>query len=354
MSSERKKRREAALKAWQTIRQRHREKRAKGVEKITNFIDVKKIGKIRHPEDTSEDFNGIWSGNGVIKLFKKTPDDIACGPFWEIRWAYGCPLNCSYCYLRGTRRGRMKPSYVKLEETLRCTKEAFQKIKEPQIFNSGELCDSLMNPLFMKKIVDLFEKQSKHKIYLLSKFGTSNIGFLLEKPRKQVICGWSINSEPVAKKWESAAAKPSDRIDASSLVWKEGYDTRIRVDPIFPIENWKKHYGKILEDILSALWPNRIILGTPRGLWKTIHYAEKAGVDITWIKYFKDNTGWGKKLSFECRIDIYNFFYDKIESLGYPLHRVSMCKETTEMWNALGLKYMPKTCNCYGKKVFDS
>ena len=352
LNEERRKHREAALKAWETIRRKHREKRVEGVEKLTNFIDVEKIGKITHPEVSPEKIEDSWPGNGVIKLFKKTPEDIACGPFWEIRWAYGCPLNCSYCYLRGTMRGRMKQSYVRIEETTRCIKEAFQQIIEPQIFNSGELCDSLMNPPLMVKIVDLFEEQTKHKIFLLSKFGTKNIGFLLEKPRKQVICGWSINSEPVALKWESAAAKPSDRIEAASLVWESGYDTRIRIDPIFPIENWEKHYGKILEDVFSSFWPNRIILGTPRGLWKTINYAKKAGVDMSWTNFFEENTSWGKKLSFESRKDIYTFFYDKIESLSYPLQRVSMCKETTEMWNELGLKYVPKTCNCYGKAAY--
>ena len=167
LSDEKQKHRQAALKAWETIRQKHKEQRVKGVEKLTQWIEVKKIGDITHPEISEVPIREIWPGNGVIKLFNKTPDDIACGPFWEIRWAYGCPLNCSYCYLRGTMRGRMKPSYVRIEETKRCIQEAFQHIHEPQIFNSGELCDSLMNPPLMAEIVDLFEEQKKHKIYLL-------------------------------------------------------------------------------------------------------------------------------------------------------------------------------------------
>jgi len=354
MSEERRKHREAALKAWETIRRKQREKGSEGVEKLTKFIAVEKINEILHPEVSYEKVEDRWPGNGVVKLFQKTPDDIACGPFWEIRWAYGCPLNCSYCYLRGTMRGRMKPSYVRTEEIARCVEEAFQNIKEPQVFNSGELCDSLMNPSIMAKVVELFENQTRHKIFLLSKFGTSNIGFLLEKERKQVICGWSVNSEPVALKWEAVAASPLSRIEAASLVWEMGYDTRIRIDPIFPIENWKEHYGKLLKDIFSMFWPNRIILGTPRGLWKTIKYAEKAGVDMSWTEFFEENTGWGKKLSFEPRSNIYTFFYDKIESFDYPLNRVSICKETTEMWEELGLNYTPKSCNCYGKNAYSS
>jgi len=343
---------EAALKAWRTIRRKKRKKAAESAEKLDNWIDVDSIDKIQHPEIIEHEQVEEWEGNGVVKLFSKTPEDIACGPFWEIRWAYGCPLDCSYCYLRGTMRGKMKPSYVRIEEVKRCVTEAFKNLQSPQIFNSGELCDSLMNPLIMAEIVDLFETQNKHKIYLLSKFGVKNIGFLLEKKRKQTICAWSINAEPVARIWEKSAAKPKDRIRAASLVWEEGYDTRIRFDPVFPIKNWKTHYSKIIDNVFSELLPNRIILGTPRGLWKTIHYAKLAGTDMEWSNYFAEDSGWGKKLDFNQRKEIYSFFYEKLESLDYPIYKTSMCKETIEMWNDLGYRDKPKMCNCYGPDAF--
>lgn len=352
MSEQRKKYREAALKAWVTIRKNRREQAAKGVEKLDNWISADSMKKIKHPEEIRTSSINDWMGNGVIKLFNKTPNDIACGPFWEIRWAYGCPLNCSYCYLRGTMRGNMKQSYVKFEEIKRCVNEAFEKIINPQIFNSGELCDSLMNPPLMDKITDLFDTQNKHKIFLLSKFGIDKIGFLLENKKNQTICAWSINADVVAEKWEPNAAKPSERIEAASLVWEEGYDTRIRIDPIFPVKNWREHYGILLDDIFSAFLPNRIILGTPRGLWKTIKYADKAGVDMSWIEYFKEDSGWGKKISFNLRKEIYTFFYKKLESLNYPLHKISMCKETVDMWNEIGLNYTNKICNCYAKDAY--
>jgi len=349
--SERQKRREAALKAWETIRRKQQEQRIKGVSKLDKFIEVEDIGQIEHPEASQRTESNTWKGNGVIKLFDKTPDDILCGPFWEIRWAYGCPLNCSYCYLRGTMRGKMSPKYVRFEEIERCVGEAFSKISKPHIFNSGELSDSLMNPALMEKVADLFETQDKHKILLLSKFGTKNIGFLLEKLRKQTICAWSINTEAIASKWETMAAQPSDRIDAAALVWELGYDTRVRIDPIFPISDWKIQYSNLIEKIFSAFYPNRIILGTPRGLWKTIHYAEIAQLDMSWSKFFQEDTGWGKKLSFSVRKEIYQFLIDFIESFGYPIHKISICKESNEIWHSLGLKCKKNTCNCYGKEA---
>lgn len=285
----------AALKAWETIRRKRLEETLRKHRRLTEYTDVQTVARIRHPEVVSlqRGVESRWNGNGIITLFHKTPPEIACGSFWELRWAYGCPLDCSYCYLRGTTRGNMKPRYVKVEHVLEALDEAFQKIEEPSIFNSGELCDSLMNPPIMSQICDKFGQQYKHKILLLSKFGPRNAEFLLQKQLQQVICVWSINAQAVARRWEIAAPSPEDRIGAAKLVSEAGYDTRIRIDPIFPIEKWKVHYEELLQHIV-LLNPTRIILGTPRGLWKTIKYAQMAGVDMSWTRFFKEDSGWGK------------------------------------------------------------
>jgi spore photoproduct lyase len=349
---ERKKHKEAALKAWKTIRGEKRKKAAKSTAKITSFISPETIEKIKHPEIIGlKEKHGLpWRGNRIVVPFDKTPPDIACGMFWEVRWAYGCPFNCSYCYLRGTMRGRMKPQYVRTELVLQALDEAFAKIKTPAIFNSGELSDSLMNPQLMEPIVNKFEEQKSHKIYLLSKCGTKNIGFLTDVPRKQVICGWSINAPVVARQWEENAAPPEDRIDAATKVSNAGYDTRIRIDPIFPVDHWETHYSNLLSQILSKFTPNRIILGTPRGLWKTIQYAKEAGANMEWTRFFRDDSSWGKKLAFEQRKAMYEFFFSNLTSVGFPKPNISLCKETGEMWKALNLTYHLGVCNCYNPR----
>lgn len=164
VSEDKKKHREAALKAWKTIKKKKREKAARSSKKITEFIDPKKMQRIKHPETVSfqKPLEIVWHGNRIVVPFHKTPPSIACGMFWELRWAYGCPLDCSYCYLRETTRGRMRPQYVKIEHTLKALDEAFMKISAPTIFNAGELSDALMNPKIMDQIVDKFEEQNKH------------------------------------------------------------------------------------------------------------------------------------------------------------------------------------------------
>jgi len=347
------KNRSAALKAWDTIRRKRREAAVNKVKRLEEFVAPRSVSTLLHPEISFHDETKEESfGKGLVKLFHKTPGDIVCGKFWELRWAFGCPLDCNYCYLRGTMRGRMKPSFVKTEYVTAALDEAFGNIKTPSLFNSGELSDSLMNPLLMAKVADRFEAQDKHKLVTLSKFGPTAVGFLLETPRKQTICAWSINAPEVAGKWEKAAAHPQKRIEAATLVYEAGYDTRVRIDPIFPIKDWKLHYGNLLDMIFDAFQPNRIILGTPRGLWKTIKYAHDSGIDMTWTDYFMEDSGWGKKLGFEQRKEIYSWFYEKLGSMGYDLSRVSMCKETINIWEAMHRKYAPLTCQCYGQKAF--
>jgi len=285
-------------------------------------------------------------GKGILRRFEKTPSSIVCPHFWQLNWAYGCPFNCSYCYLQGTLRGKKEPWHKKVSQIFSALENAFHDsnvgLLEPSIFNSGELTDSLAFPKLMEKIVDKFEEQKYHKILLLTK--GNNVNFLVNTPRDQTIYSFSLNADFVARKWEIGAASPEARINAAKRISEAGYEIRVRIDPIFPVKNWKQHYEDLIYNLLSKLScdPDRITLGTPRGLQKTIMFSK----DTSWTKYFSENSGWGKKLSFNLRKEIYNYIADKLELLGYPKSNISVCKETVTMWNALMWDKNKCKCNC--------
>lgn len=293
------------------------------------------------------EFKRVYGG-GIVRYFDKTPSEIVCPHFWELNWAYGCRFECAYCYLQGTFHGRKEPWPRPVDQVLTILHKFFEDHqRDPQILNSGELTDSLVYPRRIKQISDKFEDQAEHKLLLLTK--SSNVKLLIDKPRKQTIFSFSLNADEVWRRWEHKTPSPEERIEAAKIVSEIGDEVRVRIDPIFPIEDWQKHYEDLVYLLLSKLSsdPNRITLGTPRGLAKTRMFSK----DSSWWKLaFEDNpsenTGWGKKIAFPLRKEIYRFFYDKLDSIGFDKAKIAMCKETRSMWKELGLNPNNCRCNC--------
>jgi len=305
-------------------------------------------------------------GDGsIITRFEKTPlpskaTDVVCPHFLELKWAYGCPFDCSWCYLKGTFRFRpegIKPvikDYAKIEQHV---KEFFDVETHghaslpPEILNTGEIADSLMwengyKP-FSKFIIPLFESQNKHKVLFLTK--STNIKNLLEiEPHNQTIISFSLNADKVAKKWEKKAPSVSKRIEAASRLAKAGYEIRLRIDPMVPISGWQESYIELIDQIFTEFKPERITLGSLRGLQSTINGTK----DKSWKIYLEEKSNWGKKIEFSNRFTMYLHLIKHLKE-KHNYTNVSLCKETVEMWEKLNsrfgspdMDYRKIKCNC--------
>ena len=292
-------------------------------------------------------------GDGsIIKRFEKTPlpkkpTDVVCPHFLELKWAYGCPFDCAWCYLKGTFRflpTKTQP-VIKDREKVRLHVEAFLDIVHPkEVLNTGEIADSLMserkNEPFSKFIIPLFERQKRHKVLFLSK---SNLvdNFLEIEKHDQVIMSFSLNAEKVAKRWEIGAPSVAKRIEAARKINETNYETRIRIDPMVPINGWKTYYTQLIDDIFDNFIPERITIGSLRGLQSTINESK----DKTWVKYLSEWSNWGRKIRFDKRYEMYSTIIDYLEN-EYDYSKIALCKETVEMWEKLGMDYRKIRCNC--------
>ena len=192
---------------------------------------------------------------------------------------------------------------------------------------------------FSELIIPLFEAQKLHKVLFLTK--SSNVKNLLEiEPHNQAIISFSLNAIPVAKKWEKA---PSilKRIEAAKKVYNAGYEVRVRIDPMVPIDNWKESYRELVDLIFENLVPERITLGSLRGLQSTINGCS----DKSWVKYLRETSNWGKKIDFQTQFTMYSEVIDYLKS-KHNYKKVALCKETIEMWNSLRMNYKQIRCNC--------
>ncbi len=292
-------------------------------------------------------------GDGsIIKRFDKTPPpikqtNVVCPHFLELKWAYGCPFDCAWCYLKGTFRflpTRTRPVIKDYKKIELHTRRFLNEVTTPEILNTGEIADSLMwegsNKSFSKFIIPIFEEQDRHKVLFVTK--SNNIKSLLEiNPHNQVIASFSLNADEVAQRWERGAPSVHRRIEAGRKLSQAGYEVRIRIDPIIPVTDWRTYYTNLIDQIFATFVPARITLGSLRGLQTTINGA----TDKSWQEYLKENSNWGKKVEFNTRYEIYATIIDLLKQ-KYSYKEIALCKETLAMWAKLGMDYQKIKCNC--------
>jgi len=288
----------------------------------------------------------------IIQRFDKTPlperpTDVVCPHFLELKWAYGCPFDCSWCYLKGTFRFRpevLKEPVIKDYEKIELHTGAFlEEVRTPEVLNTGEIADSLMfesgEVPFSKFIIPMFASQKVHKVLFLSK--SSNVKNVLQiEPHDQAIMSFSLNAIPVAEEWEKAS-HILKRIEAAKQVYEAGYEIRFRIDPMVPIDGWQGHYLHLVDIIFENLVPERITFGSLRGLQSTINGC----TDRTWVKYLKESSNWGKKIDFKTRYNMYSTMINQLKK-RHRFSEVGLCKETVQMWKSLGMDYQKIKCNC--------
>lgn len=287
----------------------------------------------------------------IITRFDKTPlpkqkTDVICPHFLELKWAYGCPYDCAWCYLKGTFRFRPtgpSPVIKQYEKIESHTKAFLEKCETPEMLNTGEIADSLMGENtqkpFSKFIIPIFETQKRHKVLFLTK--SYNIGNLLElDSHNQVIMSFSLNAIPVADKWEKAP-KVMKRLEAAQKLYEKGFQVRIRIDPIVPIDKWDKFYLYLIELIFARFIPERITLGSLRGLQSTINGC----TDKSWVKYLTEGSNWGRKVDKLTRYQMYCRLLNHLREV-HNYERVALCKETVELWKMLQLNFEQIKCNC--------
>jgi spore photoproduct lyase len=137
------------------------------------------------------------------------------------------------------------------------------------------------------------------------------------------------------------APRVLDRISAAAELDKVGYEVRIRIDPMVPKDNWEELYQELIDSIFSKFRPERITLGSLRGLQSTINGTK----DTSWVHYLKDTSNWGKKIDFATRFKMYSSITAYLEK-EHKYNQIAFCKETKAMWQKLGMDYKNIKCNC--------
>ena len=182
-------------------------------------------------------------------------------------------------------------------------------------------------------------KQDRHRVLFVTK--STDVDNLLEVENKeQAVVSFSLNAATVAERWEKAP-DPSSRIEAAGKLKDAGYEVRIRIDPMVPVEGWKEDYLQLLDSIFGHFTPDRITIGSLRGLQSTINNAE----DKSWAKYLAEYSNWGRKIPTVARLQMYRTVITSLRD-NHQFKKVALCKETVDVWELLGMDWRRIKCNC--------
>jgi spore photoproduct lyase len=317
-----------------------------GTDLKISFKDYEQLdGKLEHMVEKVGD-------GSIVTRFDKTPvpqspTDVVCPHFLELKWATGCPYACAWCYLQGTFRFleyKKQPRPKDFDRVEAALTYLFENDgRRPEILNAGELSDSMITERssrpFTRFVMDLMAKQSKHKVLFVTK--STDIDNLLKVENKeQAIVSFSLNAKKVAAQWEKAPT-PEKRIEAAGKLKDGGFEVRLRIDPMVPIEDWREDYLHLVDLIFDRLTPDRITIGSLRGLQSTINNAP----DRSWTVYLEEQSNWGRKIPTETRLEMYRALIESLRD-DHRFKKVALCKETVDMWELLGMDWRHPRCNC--------
>ena len=307
----------------------------------------------------------VGPASATVDEFTMPDDRLLCPHFDRLKLASnGCFYKCDWCYLKLTFRDahpyiNVKAQYDVIKKKLQ---QRLDQIEEPVMFNSGELADSLaMEHLTHagREFIPWFGTTKNGYLFMLTK--SANVDDILDLPHNgHTIIAWSINNAEVSRKFEIGAPPLHERLEAARQVQEAGYPLRLRLDPIVPIEGWQEAYADTVKQIFKTVSPERMTLGTLRfenGFHKMRNSILTTGGALKDFmqgmqpmfapKMFpgakRPKSG---KYSFSVaqRSDIFRFVIGEIRK--YSDCQVALCKESAEVWDALGRDRSRCRCVC--------
>jgi spore photoproduct lyase len=64
---------------------------------------------------------------------------------------------------------------------------------------------------------------------------------------------FSVNAQPITKRFEGGTASLADRLNALHRVAHAGYPVGLTIAPIMPLDGWREHYAALLRDAAAAV-----------------------------------------------------------------------------------------------------
>lgn len=278
-----------------------------------------------------------------------------CAKFYKLTAYNNCNFWCEYCYLYLTfRTSPVSTHFVNYEKMLNDIKK-FDSHNIPdalRVLNLGELGD----PLAVDDLTGLSEllvpfmpaHAPQTKLLFLTKSDCVRNLLKLEHGG-QTIVSFSVNTDKVWQYLEHRTPSPVDRLQAARKVQDAGYEVRLRIDPIIRYSTWEDDYRRLTEMIFDYVTPSRITIGEYRPAEGLSSHIKARFPESSLLKVNGSLIAEAGKLRYprEQRIEMFRMIADVIRRYNNKV-LISLCKETPQVWKAVGLESRGLFCNCTG------
>jgi spore photoproduct lyase len=308
----------------------------------------------------------ISPAGDAVDVFTMPDDRMVCPHFERLKLASnGCFYQCDWCYLKLTYRAAYPFIAVRVQydEIKRQLEKRLSKTQAPIMFNSGELADSLsMEHLTRaaREFIPWFGNTGNGYLFMLTK-SANNVNLILNLHHNgHTKIAWSINNKEVSQKFEIGATSFERRLEAAYKVQQAGYPVRIRLDPIVPFDGWQKAYSQTIRQVFDRVAPERVTLGTLRfekGFYNMRNSIFSTGPELPALlegmhpmfppkafNGFQRPKSGKYSFSDDQRAEIFSFIINQIRK--YSDCKIALCKESTDIWNKLGLQLSRCSCVC--------
>ena len=203
----------------------------------------------------------------VASPSKRRPQPIPPSADWRFDIATGCPAHCQYCYLAGSLKGPpVTRLHVNLDEVLgelpgvlgqgQVTSRSAARAGEGTTYEASCYTDPLgIEPVSgaLSRVVEWFGRwEADAQLRFTTKYdGVEPLLSIAHGGRTRA--RFSVNAEPVTRRFEGGTARLADRLDAMGRMAQAGYPVGLTIAPIMPIEDWRDHYGALFADAARAL-----------------------------------------------------------------------------------------------------
>jgi spore photoproduct lyase len=265
-----------------------------------------------------------------------------CQSAWELHSIFGCLHSCQYCHVKA-----VVTIMLNLEELAERLPELLALAPEQQLYKYDNQTDQIcFEPEYgaSELLVSYFARQPGRFIMLYTK--SDNVDHLLDlAPGGHTIVSWSLSPERTCREIEFGAPGMEARIEAARRCQKAGYRVRFRFSPIVPLKTWREDMRDMIARLPGRVRPDSItidVLGWMRPQWAaeamdTTQFDQRFQEDLAASLDAGDERPGKYLFREELRAEVLGFVADELLAT-LPDTRVSICNETTSMWERLGPK----------------